>query len=228
MFSANTPQGSTVSVTTQTFYSSTTWVAPAGVTSISTLVGKGQDGTSGGYSSDLVGQVRVAVFVTPGSYDPPPPDWSNIGGSLDWSAPYGNEQSFLSDLNSGAPSVRSKTYYFCFYQYYGTPYNAWYTTGVRPNIGVTIQGYATANSTPPSSGVIPISSNIFNSYLISADTYHPGSAGSSTTGFGYTFAGGAADTAATPVTYNNVAVTPGASYSLSIPSGGYIQITYAS
>lgn len=49
--------------------------------------------------------------------------------------------------------------------------------------------------------------------------------GASTTGFGKTFPGGTGG-AATPVTYNSVAVTPGASYPLVIPSGGSITITY--
>lgn len=53
----------------------------------------------------------------------------------------------------------------------------------------------------------------------------PATTGASTTGFGKTFVGGTGG-AATPVTYNNVAVTSGASYSLVIPSGGSITITY--
>ena len=49
--------------------------------------------------------------------------------------------------------------------------------------------------------------------------------GASTTAFGYTFLGGTGG-AATPVTYNNVAVTPGGSYSIVVPSGGSVSITY--
>lgn len=57
------------------------------------------------------------------------------------------------------------------------------------------------------------------------DTTVPATTGANTTGFGKTFAGGAG-VAAVAATYANVAVTPGAPYSLTIPSGGYITITY--
>lgn len=55
----------------------------------------------------------------------------------------------------------------------------------------------------------------------------PGSStnGANTTGFGKTFAGGVG-TNATPVTYNNVPLTSGATYNLVVPAGGYITITY--
>lgn len=53
----------------------------------------------------------------------------------------------------------------------------------------------------------------------------PATTGASATGFGKTFPGGTGG-AATPVPYNNVAVTPGASYPLVVPSGGSITITY--
>jgi hypothetical protein len=56
-------------------------------------------------------------------------------------------------------------------------------------------------------------------------TSNPPTTGASTTGFGKTFPGGTGG-AATPVTYNNVAVTPGASYKLVVPAGGSITITY--
>ena len=53
----------------------------------------------------------------------------------------------------------------------------------------------------------------------------PATTGASATGFGKTFVGGTGG-AATPVTHNNVAVTPGATYSLAVPAGGSITITY--
>lgn len=49
--------------------------------------------------------------------------------------------------------------------------------------------------------------------------------GAATTAFGKSFPGGVGGQA-TPVTYNNVAVTPGNPYSLVIPGGGSITITY--
>jgi hypothetical protein len=55
--------------------------------------------------------------------------------------------------------------------------------------------------------------------------YIPPTTGDSTTGFGKTFPGGYGGPAS-PATYNEVAVTPGQSYSLVIPSGGSITISY--
>jgi len=49
--------------------------------------------------------------------------------------------------------------------------------------------------------------------------------GPSATGFGRTFPGGLGG-AATPTAYSNVPVTPGTSYSITVPSGGSITITY--
>lgn len=57
-------------------------------------------------------------------------------------------------------------------------------------------------------------------------TYNnPATTGAATTGFGKSFPGGTGG-AATPVTYTNVALTPGEKYNLSIPSGGSITIAY--
>lgn len=56
------------------------------------------------------------------------------------------------------------------------------------------------------------------------ETY-PATTGASSTGFGLTFPGGAGGPA-TITNFANVAVTGGQSYSLSIPSGGSITITY--
>jgi hypothetical protein len=49
--------------------------------------------------------------------------------------------------------------------------------------------------------------------------------GANTTGFGKTFAGGVG-TSATQASYSNVPLTAGASYSLVVPGGGSITITY--
>lgn len=57
------------------------------------------------------------------------------------------------------------------------------------------------------------------------DDSRPATTGSPTTAFGKTFAGGYGGPA-TAVTYSSVTVTPGASYALSIASGGSVTITY--
>lgn len=53
----------------------------------------------------------------------------------------------------------------------------------------------------------------------------PATTGASSTAFGKTFPGGTGG-AATTTTFTNIAITPGASYSIVVPSGGSITITY--
>lgn len=57
------------------------------------------------------------------------------------------------------------------------------------------------------------------------DTSQPATTGANTTGFDKTFAGGAG-VPAVPATYSNVPVTPNASYSLVVPTGGSLTLTY--
>jgi hypothetical protein len=53
----------------------------------------------------------------------------------------------------------------------------------------------------------------------------PPTTGASTTAFGKTFPGGTGGAAST-TTFSNIAVTPGGSYSIVVPSGGLITFTY--
>lgn len=58
--------------------------------------------------------------------------------------------------------------------------------------------------------------------------YYPGTAattGASATAFGKTFPGGTGGAAST-TTFSNIPITPGATYSIVVPSGGSITITY--
>jgi len=65
----------------------------------------------------------------------------------------------------------------------------------------------------------------YNGWDLRCDVYVAATTGSDTTGFSKTFSGGVGG-AASGTTYNDVAITPGASYSLVVPSGGSITITY--
>jgi len=66
-------------------------------------------------------------------------------------------------------------------------------------------------------------------YTYEVDSYikdsSPATTGASATGFGKTFPGGIGQ-AATQVSYSNVAVTGGQNYTLAIPAGGSITLTY--
>lgn len=85
-----------------------------------------------------------------------------------------------------------------------------YCENQRPNGETWCYGYVKESTTTP------------GAYHPPHDEY---TTGASATGFGKTFAGGYGGAAST-VTYNNVAVTPGTSYTIVVPSSATIQITY--
>lgn len=81
---------------------------------------------------------------------------------------------------------------------------------------------------PPQSSVI-VDNAIYRQvrtveYFNLSETNEP-TTGTAATGFGKTFPGGYAGPAPTS-TYNNVVVTPGASYNIVVPAGGSVTITY--
>ena len=67
--------------------------------------------------------------------------------------------------------------------------------------------------------------NSSKTHVTGLTKYTAGTTGSSASGYGYTFPGGAGGAAA-EVIYNNVAVVAGQSYVLTVPSGGSITIEY--
>jgi hypothetical protein len=73
--------------------------------------------------------------------------------------------------------------------------------------------------------LIAYGSEPYPEILIPAMPEEPETTGPDTTGFGRSFAGGVGGIA-TPATFNDVIVTPGQSYALVVPTGGYITITY--
>lgn len=206
-------------VITQTFTSNTTWVAPPNVANLLVLTGKGQDGTPGSWST----LNNVGASVSPISNCTEPV----YGASLDYSVPYGQAQSIQSIVSGWTTDpagqfvsfIRLYVYYWC------AATSNWRATtilfeGTVRRIGTVnlVGGMPTSGtvSTPPS-GDTALCDNL--EFSIGSTT------GASTTGFGFTFAGGVGGPA-TPVTYNNVSVTPGVSYNLVIPSGGSIVIQY--
>lgn len=196
-------------VVTETFTSSQTWVCPFGVSLLNTLTGEGQDGSSPSTPSanDMIINV---TYQTSGSSGGGPVTWANFDSQVD---------GWVSTLNS----TGSVTYTRALVDAYPdesalvTSSSSVPLTGVVPGSAYKVTFGAWA-----SSGAITASGDaaIYYNY------YLAGAAGANTTGFGYTFAGGAASTAATPVEYLNVPVTGGASYALVVPAGGSITITY--
>lgn len=219
--------GIKTNVTSQTFTSSTTWVAPVGVTSLLAVIGKGQDGVS-----DYQGGISVANVSV-----------SNISGSggtnalpITASAAYNTANICASTYNVGGYQlvVRAVDREFQFYSNNTFSFSDSYPYGNSGTFPYYLVGGTWSLSGSPLSGSLSYPGSF--SYAAVGDVIYPGGAGANTTGFGYTFTGGGVSgsypnqvgSPASPASYTNVPVTPGASYALSIPGDGYITIQYLS
>lgn len=202
---------------TATFTSSSTWTAPAGVTNLIVLTGAGGTGTpfsEGWYSGNL----GTAAY----SYET-----SSTGGSIELTPTYQQvtdyANSVLAQINS---STADRTVTWVQYVYYTNP-TTYKTTIDAPYISRRIRGTATKSYGPwdNSSGQYVL--GIGNGWGMAAEIYSSEAAttGGTTTAFGNSYAGGDGG-AATPVTTNNVAVTPGQAYAISVASGGYVTFQY--
>lgn len=103
--------------------------------------------------------------------------------------------------------------------------------GSNPATYTYVKGTATLVPTRWDTGLITYAkANVVNALSAVFTEYVYGSVGTAATGLSRTFPGGAyvAPTGypASTTTFSNVAVTPGASYSLVIPAGGQINISY--
>ena len=224
--------GIKLNVVSQTFTSSTTWVAPATVTNLLAVIGKGQDGGSDYQGNISVSTVSITNVAGTGGTISLPITWSGVantakicanvytagGYQLAYHAD-DREFTFYSNLTASFVDLNNWSAYttFPYYLVAGT----W-----------SLQSYGGAPNPPSGNATYGASGG----YYANGDIIYPGGPGANTTGFGYTFTGGgtsgsypnATGDPATPASYTNVAVTPGASYSLSIPAGGYITIQYLS
>lgn len=218
MFSSNTAG---LRLFTTTFPAGTSsWTAPTNL--ITTAVGKGANGTADVWSTPL--SVLQQCFQTGGT------------GSTtrDWATLYSNSLSAISSLNSGgsgertAPSGIAQRFYAINSSSFDTGGGADYTGYFN---GKTIRGTAVLSSqnSPPTSGQVLYSqlSSGSTGWAIggSLEQLTPGTTGASTTAFSLTFPGGTPTTpTASDTTFTNVAVTPGATYT--IVNNQSLTITY--
>lgn len=190
----------------QTYTSSATFTVPAGVTRVD-LSGHGQSGT---YST-VQSASHPAIAV---NYH----DSGSVGsGSAEWGFD-ATMDSWTASLNDGSLTFQQITI-----EAYPDGSNT-----VTQDAAETI--YAVPGSASwraiggwQSSGPITSSgsSNLDYQEVVSGQT------GDAATGFGQTFPGGAPEGGVAPTTtFSNVVVTPGASYSMYIPDGAAITVTY--
>lgn len=222
MFAAS-KGGAARTATQQVFTSSGTWVAPSTVSKVAVLTGTGGTGQAAQWNS-LFGSTIYGI-----SRD------SSVGsGTLSWGSLYSTALSTISDLNSGGPGDRiapnSVTNEFYFVTPDDSVIDGSNNTGYLD--GELIRGTASLVSVN-----VQTSGQVLYSQLNSGisgwslggslEVFQDATTGGSTTALGYTFLGGTGGPA-TPVTYTNVPVTPGASYFISIVAGegGSVSLTY--
>lgn len=223
---------SSLTLTTVTFTANGTWTAPGNVAVVTTLYGVGQAGVSDSTTtSTTYGAFSVERIVA-----------ASGGSTHDWSELRALYDNFASTYNSGSGVVSSFSYPLSNGGRVGTDdtfsSGNWTTSGTGSGTNLVRGSVAIYYNNAPTSGTITyadvntIKTNTGQYPLLQYNwtVYVYGSAGGDSTALGYTFAGGAYSGGtgypATPATYNNVSVTPGASYSVVVPSGGQVQISY--
>jgi hypothetical protein len=220
MFAASKGAGKPVSA--QVFTANGTFVVPAGVTKIN----------MSGFGSPAVGDTPVfrEVFFTgaddfggPASTSPYA-QWGDVYTAL------GNAEAVIS-ANSGLNLVTLDGLSYLVdptdaYDEYSGPEDVY----IDGNSFTTFQ----LNSAPTSGNILYSQLSPRAGWSIHANTIAAGVAGSAATGVGNTFPGGTLTgtypnqtaVAAPTTTFNNITVTPGASYPIVVPSGGSITISY--
>lgn len=209
-------------LTSAYFSSSGTWTAPVSTVAVLSGVGGPDTPSTPGvwYTNTTVGYSSMSADNAPGF---------PFVGTLDWSSVYNDAIGLASAANAGGSGERTINA-----QYYLREVRSsdnWTTARRTLNYpGTVIRGTATLSSW----GAAKTSGQVLYSegsgfWDVIADKYSPGSpaqAGSPAYALGYSFAGDPIGGTASVTTYTNVAVNIGQSYSISVPSGGFVQIQY--
>jgi len=193
----------------------TTWIAPAGVTNLLTVTGKGQDGAAA-YWTPLAGNEERLAYV---------PQYNQYNLDRNEVVDFAQTQwdAFPTGTNGSQANVSwsTRTYDLLDPPYYYQEDFSYLcrVTTIGPNGPKTKVGDGWTNFWPPmNQAAVAYSVGRIDKFIPQVD-------GAATTGFGYTFAGGVG-VPATPTTYNNVPVTPGGTYPISATGDGNITIVY--
>jgi hypothetical protein len=224
-----------LALTTVTFTANATWTAPPYVNNLLTMTGHGTNASSDDYSSDVsVSQIYRAQREIFSGATVATHDWSDI---------YNNLQAWISFINTGTPGARSTATVDSFYgpNYSINSDNTYNNYNSPTSPGSSGSNYFQINTgsdqsqfSVPSSGTITYANTPSGSNLVRFG-YNPvylGGNGTAATGVGQTFPGGTYNFAtgiggAAPTTnFSNIAVTPNLSYSIVVPSGASISISF--
>lgn len=195
-----------------TYSSNSTLVVPAHVNLISSVVGKGADGTPYTWVTQTLTMAQSSKSAVGGGSSVVP-----RSACFD----YGMSQAVLFDW-TGGPDIRAVTYTS---RTYVT--NTSDLTSVSTNSPVTVTVKSTGTTSYVTSTGNFTYANAGTDYVrVSIQVNTGGTSGAAATAFGYTFPGGV-NGPATNTTVSNITVTPGGSYPITIPvGGGLIIVTY--
>jgi hypothetical protein len=223
-----------LNVTTVTFTSNGTWVVPSGVGEVLVLSGGGSPGVSD-YTQPDSRTICAVLRWPPGVTTPITYTWQNLidycqGFVSTMNATSGvqaitvpsaiNAQNGVRINNSNLGDQNQTTAFGQNLIYVGGGGNASLSFTSFPPSGVSASSTITYSDTPSGGSYIGLG---FLAYIY-------GGPGSPATALGYSFPGGVYSGGigypSVGATYNNIPVTPGTSYSIVVPSGGSVSITY--
>lgn len=196
------------SLVSQTFNSSQYFTMPSGVTNLETVSGRGEDGDAYTWVTQTLSCMSVSYL---GSL--PHADGAPVLRSTAYSAGQSEASKF-----SGT-SIRSVSWNERVYNVYSDG-DVLPTSTARSE---TVKGSAVVSGSTGSGYLNSSSTSDYVSVDVQVD--QGSTTGSDTTAFGKTFPGGSGGSA-TALMYVDVAVTPGASYYVSVAPGGYVTIQY--
>jgi hypothetical protein len=202
---------------TATFTSSSSWTAPAGVTNLTVLTGKGGDGepASEFWASSQIGYVAAAGI------------FSGSAGTIDGFTTYeyatNEARAVLAGFNS---STADRTIVWGPSIYYWNPTTSKYYTQGGDFQSRRVRGTMTASAGPWDNTSQTIIRSYGDEWYFNGEAFFssPETTGGTSSAFGFTYPGGVGGPA-TPSTTTNVSVTPGQTYSITV-SGGYVTFQY--
>lgn len=218
---------------TQVFTSNGTFTPLPGVTNVTTLYGRGGSSTSD-FQTSFPGDYAYSI-VNPASGSggtPLPLDYATVAQSI-------------TDIVNTANAGGIQTIY---HDYGGGGYEIWDinpddTYTLNPSTKFPFTAYMVAGTwsvftntlpNPPTGSIISYATSPDGYYHAVGQYIQAGVEGTNSSGLSYTFAGAtqvgtyptATGQAATPATYNNIAVTPGTNYPIVVGAGGEVRISF--
>lgn len=221
MFAAT--KGSGLSTKTVTFTASGTWVAPRTTNLVVSASGYGGPAVSDTQMvTDLVASSASKVSTT--QANAPYAQWSDIEAGLDPAIALVAANTGTNLLTLPRP------------RYSVAPDNTWSMVTDYFDLWIVGNSYTKKTIDSPGTGNVLYSAigPVATGWYIEGTRRILGNVGASATALGKTFSGGTLSgtepyrtaVSATTTTFNTIPVTPGASYSIVVPSGGSVTITY--